>query len=119
MITSLILNASIGGGEILLLLLIALIIILLFFRKRGKDTLKQVALATSIKNTGFSSAATILIIRNIIMKALKKDGFHVIDLSVVHEFEGRYQGMIQTKESGQSVLKIVADHFGNVQWTEV
>ena len=102
-------------------IIVLLVIVLLFFvfRKRGKDTLKQIGLATSIKNTGYDSGATMLIIRNIIIKSLEKDGFKVIDMNIVHEFAGRYQGVIHTQEHGQTTLKIVADKLGNLQWSVI
>lgn len=99
--------------------IVVIFIIWALFRGRSKDTLKQIGLATSIKNTGFESPSTILLIRNIIMKTLTKEGFHIISLNIVHEFQGRYQGIIQTKEHGQTMLKIIADHLGNLQWSEV
>lgn len=107
---------------LILCLALGIIVLSLLFigiSRKPKDTLKQVGLATSIKNTGFESGSTILIIRSIIMNSLKKDGFHVVDLSIVHEFEGRYQGVIQTQEHGQSILKIIVDRLGNVQWSVV
>ena len=102
-----------------LIVLILIAFLFFMFRKRGKDTLKQIGLATSIKNTGYDSGVTMLIIRNIIIKSLEKDGFKVIDLNIVHEFAGRYQGIIHTQEYGQTTLKIVADKFGSLQWSVI
>lgn len=86
----------------LLLLIIGIGLVVFFlilgFVKGGKDTLKHLGLSTSIKNTGYDSLSTILIIRDIIIKSLRKDGTNVIDLNIVHEIEGRYQGILSTHD---------------------
>jgi|GEM_PF-2957234 len=85
----------------------------------AKDTMRTIGLMTSIRNTGYDSSSTILVIHNTITSHLKKEGFKVIGLNVVHEKGGRYQGMLQTEEEGTTTLRIIADASGNLQWSVV
>lgn len=114
-----------GLGYIFFMIMMIVIPVgLLILIVGDKGTVGQIALATtlitSIRKTGYDSSSTVLAIRQIIMSTLKKEnGLKDFDLIVTHEFEGRYQGMLTTKEGDTIILKIIADRNGGLQWSAV
>lgn len=82
-----------------------------------KETTQLGIMSLSIMQMGYSNIFAFSIIKSIIKKYIARHGYLIKSFGIVHELEGRYRGLITTKDGKKIDLFIVADTMGHLRWT--
>ena len=94
----------------------ALLLIWLAFRLYKKyDTAKSLMLMYIMKKHGPNSIVTIDLLKDIVCKALAKEGVIVSDISMVHEMGNRFHAIF-TAGSETHEMTVIADNAGTVHY---
>ncbi len=94
----------------------AVLLIWLAFKLYKKyDTAKSLMLMYIMKKHGPNSIVTIDLLKDIVCKALEKDGIIVSDISMVHEMGNRFHAIL-TIGSETHEMTVIADNAGTVHY---
>ena len=94
----------------------AVLLIWLAFKFYKKyDTAKSLMLMYIMKKHGPNSIVTIDLLKDIVCKALAKEGIIVSDISMVHEMGNRFHAIL-TIGSETHEMTVIADNAGTVHY---
>ena len=94
----------------------AVLVIWLAFKLYKKyDTAKSLMLMYIMKKHGPNSIVTIDLLKDIVSKALAKEGIIVSDISMVHEMGNRFHAIL-TIGSETREMTVIADNAGTVPY---
>ena len=94
----------------------AVLLIWLAFKLYKKyDTAKSLMLMYTMKKHGPNSIVTIDLLKDIVCKALAKEGIIVSDISMVHELGNRFHAIL-TIGSETHEMTVIADNAGTVHY---
>lgn len=94
----------------------AVLLIWLAFKLYKKyDTAKSLMLMYIMRKHGPNSIVTIDLLKDIVSKALEKEGIIVSDISMVHEMGNRFHAII-TVGSETHEMTVIADNAGTVHY---
>lgn len=94
----------------------AVLLIWLAFKLYKKyDTAKSLMLMYIMKKHGPNSIVTIDLLKDIVCKALAKEGIIVSDISMVHEMGNRFHAIL-TIGSETHEMTVIADNAGTVHY---
>ena len=94
----------------------AVLLIWLAFRLYKRyDTAKSLMLMYIMQKHGPNSIVTIDLLKDIVSKALEKEGIIVSDISMVHEMGNRFHAII-TVGSETREMTVIADNAGTVHY---
>lgn len=94
----------------------AVLLIWMAFRLYKRyDTAKSLMLMYIMQKHGPNSIVTIDLLKDIVSKALEKEGIIVSDISMVHEMGNRFHAII-TVGSETREMTVIADNAGTVHY---
>ena len=88
---------------------------LAFMLYRKYDAAKSLMLMYVMRKHGPNSIVTIDLLKDIVSKALAKEGVIVTDISMVHEMGNRFHAIVNTG-SGTHEMTVIADNAGTVHY---
>ena len=94
----------------------ALLLIWIAFRLYKKyDTAKSLMLIYVMRKHGPNSIVTIDLLKDIVCKALAKEGVNVTDISMVHEMGNRFHAILNIGNETHQ-MTVMADNAGTVHY---
>ena len=94
---------------------VVLLIWLAFKLYKKYDTAKSLMLMYIMQKHGPNSIVTIDLLKDIVCKALEKEGIIVSDISMVHEMGNRYHAIL-TVGNETCEMTVIADNAGTVHY---
>ena len=94
---------------------VVLLIWLAFKLYKKYDTAKSLMLMYIMQKHGPNSIVTIDLLKDIVCKALEKEGIIVSDISMVHEMGNRFHAIL-TIGSETREMTVIADNAGTVHY---
>ena len=94
---------------------VVLLIWLAFILYKKYDTAKSLMLMYIMQKHGPNSIVTIDLLKDIVCKALEKEGIIVSDISMVHEMGNRFHAIL-TIGSETREMTVIADNAGTVHY---
>ena len=92
---------------------VILLIWLAFKLYKRYDTAKSLMLMYIMQKHGPNSIVTIDLLKDIVCKALEKEGIIVSDISMVHEMGNRYHAILTVGNETRE-MTVIADNAGTV-----
>lgn len=94
---------------------VILLIWLAFKLYKRYDTAKSLMLMYIMQKHGPNSIVTIDLLKDIVCKALEKEGIIVSDISMVHEMGNRYHAILTVGNETRE-MTVIADNAGTVHY---
>ena len=94
---------------------VVLLIWLAFKLYKKYDTAKSLMLMYIMQKHGPNSIFTIDLLKDIVCKALEKEGIIVSDISMVHEMGNRYHAILTVGNETRE-MTVIADNAGTVHY---
>lgn len=94
---------------------VVLLIWLAFKLYKKYDTAKSLMLMYIMQKHGPNSIVTIDLLKDIVCKALEKEGIIVSDISMVHEMGNRYHAILTVGNETRE-MTVIADNAGTVHY---
>ena len=94
---------------------VVLLIWLAFKLYKKYDTAKSLMLMYIMQKHGPNSIVTIDLLKDIVCKALAKEGIIVSDISMVHEMGNRYHAILTVGNETRE-MTVIADNAGTVHY---
>ena len=94
---------------------VVLLIWLAFKLYKKYDTAKSLMLMYIMQKHGQKSIVTIDLLKDIVCKALEKEGIIVSDISMVHEMGNRYHAILTVGNETRE-MTVIADNAGTVHY---
>lgn len=102
-------------GLFISVILLILLIWLAFKLYKRYDTAKSLMLMYIMQKHGPNSIVTIDLLKDIVCKALEKEGIIVSDISMVHEMGNRYHAILTVGNETRE-MTVIADNAGTVHY---
>ena len=94
---------------------VVLLIWLAFKLYKKYDTAKSLMLMYIMQKHGPNSIVTIDLLKDIVCKALEKEGIIVSDISIVHEMGNRFHAILTIGNETRE-MTVIADNAGTVHY---